>query len=92
MSGCHIIHWGDYDPRGVVEYLRLYDRCPHRVDSFVPSNIDQLMKYGKRKLWESQTRSLETIRHRTDIHHAAQMLELFDRHRVGLEQEVLLQT
>lgn len=90
MLGCQIIHWGDYDPRGVVEYLRLFDRCPDRVTSFVPDNINQLMKYGKRKLLQSQSRSLEKLRSRTEIPHVSRMLEVFDKHHKGLEQEVLL--
>ena len=28
MEQCHIIHWGDYDPVGVYQYLRLADACP----------------------------------------------------------------
>lgn len=90
MSSCQIIHWGDYDPRGVAEYLRLHDRCPGRVESFVPDSIDQLMKHGKRKLWEVQSRSLEKLRGRTGNRHVSRMLTLFDHHRKGLEQEVLL--
>ena len=90
MSGCQIIHWGDYDPRGVAEYLRLFDHCPDRVESFVPDSIDELMKHGKRKLWEVQSRSLEKLRKRTSNPHVNRMLTLFDHHRRGLEQEVLL--
>lgn len=90
MSECEIIHWGDYDPCGVMEYLRLYDKCPDRVTSFVPANIDGLMKYGKRKLLSSQSRALEKLRTRVDNHHVTEMLKLFDKHRKGLEQEVLL--
>lgn len=90
MSGCQIIHWGDYDPRGVAEYLRLHDHCPDRVESFVPNTIDELMKHGKRKLWEVQSRSLEKLRKRAGNRHVKRMLALFDLHRKGLEQEVLL--
>ena len=90
MSECRIIHWGDYDPRGVAEYLRLHDRCPDRVCSYVPDSIESLMKHGKRKLWNSQSRSLEKLRSRSENPHVAKMLELFDKHRRGLEQEVLL--
>ena len=91
MSDCQLIHWGDYDPRGVIEYLRLFDRCPSRAISFLPHDIDQLMQYGKRSLWENQSRSLENLRLRAANPHATRMLELFDEHRKGLEQEVLLE-
>ena len=67
MAGSQIVHWGDYDPRGVAEYLRLFDRCAERVDSFVPNNIDQLMMHDKRSLWENQSRSLEALRPRISV-------------------------
>ena len=91
MSGCQIIHWGDYDPRGVIEYLRLFDRCTDRAAPFLPQGIELLMQHGKRSLWENQSSSLEKLRARTDNPHASRMLRLFDKHRKGLEQEVLLE-
>ena len=90
MSDCQLTHWGDYDPRGVIEYLRLFDRCADRANSFLPNDIEQLMQHGKRSLWQNQSSSLEKLRSRTDNPHATRMLQLFDKHRKGLEQEVLL--
>ena len=36
MNGCRYIHWGDYDPMGVIEYCRLAAACPGRVRFHVP--------------------------------------------------------
>ncbi len=90
MASCLFMHWGDYDPRGVEEYLRLLEACPDRVDSFVPKNIEALMKYGNRKLWLKQSKHLERLRKQSVNPHVRLMLDLFDKHRVCLEQEVLL--
>jgi hypothetical protein len=91
MSRCRIIHWGDYDPVGVCQYLRLVDACPGRVDSFAPPEIDLLLpQYGKRKLVTQQPTFLDRLRRpQTDLY-VRRMVELFDEHRRGLEQEVLL--
>lgn len=93
MSKCHIIHWGDYDPVGVCQYLRLVDACPGRVDSFAPPEIDLLLpQYGKRKLVTQQPTFLDRLRRRQTDLYVRRMVELFDEHRRGLEQEVLLLT
>lgn len=84
-----LLHWGDYDPQGVAEYLRLADHRPD-VSSFVPKEIDELMKYGNRSLLLRQSKILESIRKRADKPHVAYMLALFDKYNCGLEQECLL--
>lgn len=91
MARCRITHWGDYDPVGVCQYLRLADACPGRVVTYAPPEVDELLpKYGKRKLITRQPRFLDRLRRRTSDPHVRRMVDLFDRHMRGLEQEVLL--
>ncbi len=91
MAQCRVTHWGDYDPVGVNQYLRIADACPKRVDTYAPEIIDELLpKYGKRNLITGQTQFLDRLRSRTADPHVRRMLELFDRYHRGLEQEALL--
>lgn len=91
MQSCSIIHWGDYDPVGIDEYVRLHDACGDRVSAHVPVNIEELLsKFGKRQLLQSNVKTLEKIRKRRSISYVSRMLDLFDRHHRGLEQEILL--
>lgn len=93
MQDCNIIHWGDYDPVGVCEYLRLADACAGRVEPFAPMDVDALLPvYGKRSLVTRQAQYLERLRNKLSDRYVARMIRLFDAHRRGLEQEVLLQT
>jgi hypothetical protein len=93
MAKCHIIHWGDYDPVGVYQYLRLADACPGRVVTYAPGEVDDLLpKYGKRTLVTRQPKYLDQIRSRESDPHVRRMIDLFDKHRRGLEQEVLLRS
>ncbi len=91
MALCRITHWGDYDPVGVCEYVRLADACRGRVVSYAPSEIDELLpKRGKRALITRQTKYLDRLRCRVSDPHVRRMVGLFDAHRKGLEQEVFL--
>lgn len=91
MQSCSIIHWGDYDPVGIDEYVRLHDACGDRVSAYVPVNIEELLrKFGNSQLIQSNVKTLERIRKRRSIPYVSRMLDLFDRHHRGLEQEILL--
>jgi len=91
MAQCQITHWGDYDPVGVCQYLRLAAACIGRVESYAPAEIDQLLpKYGKRSLITRQSRYLERLRDKTSDPYVRRMVRLFDVHRRGLEQELQL--
>jgi hypothetical protein len=93
MSACDIVHWGDYDPVGVCEYLRLAEACVNRVEPFAPMEVDALLPvYGKRSLVTRQPQYLERLRNKSSDPYVARMIRLFDVHRRGLEQEVFLQT
>jgi chromosome segregation ATPase len=65
------------DPRLHLEPLA------HRVDELLP-------RFGKRELVTRQPQFLDRLRRRTSDQHVSRMVDLFDRYRRGLEQEVLL--
>ncbi|TWU02713.1 Wadjet anti-phage system protein JetD domain-containing protein [Stieleria varia] len=91
MQSCQILHWGDYDPVGIDEYIRLYDACGARVCLHVPDDINELiLKYGKRSLIQSNLNVLKRICNRHEVPNVLRMTELFDLHHRGLEQEILI--
>jgi len=85
------VHWGDYDPVGVTEYLRLTEACQAGVTYFMPAIVEQLLpKHGKASLITGQMEYLDRLRQVSGNDTVDRMLALFDRHRRGLEQEVLI--
>lgn len=93
MAQCRVIHWGDYDPVGVYQYLRLMKECPGRVSAFAPEMIEILLpRYGKAKLISAQVEYLLRIRKQIADSYVQRMVGLFDKYRRGLEQEVLLKS
>ncbi len=90
MQSFQIVHFGDYDPVGVDEYLRLKRVCPDRVTMHVPDNIENLFsRYGKTALLEDSKSVLMRLRKEED-NTARQLVSLMDRYNCGLEQEILL--
>jgi Uncharacterized protein conserved in bacteria C-term(DUF2220) len=91
MARCRITHWGDYDPIGVCEYLRIARQCPGRVCTYAPPEVDRLLaRCGKRRLVTRQPTFLKRLRSSVADPHVRRMTDLFDKHRRGLEQEALL--
>lgn len=94
MASCQIVHWGDYDPIGVLEYVRLQRACCGRVQLHVPDALEDLVaRYGKRRLVQAgrQTHALHVLRNVEDNATVARLVGVFDRQGKGLEQEILLQ-
>jgi len=90
LKTCQIIHFGDYDPVGIDEYLRLKRACPGRVKMYVPDDLESLMlRYGKADLLESSKSVLMRLREEKD-ETASKIISLMDRYNCGLEQEILL--
>ncbi len=90
MGGAQIIHFGDYDPVGLDEYLRLKQERPRRTALYVPGNLEDLLKkYGKRQLLDDSQAVFQRIRKSKDSD-VARIVKMMDRWGVGLEQEVLL--
>lgn len=91
LEDCLIVHWGDYDPVGVTEYLRLVEACGSDVRHFMPPIVEQLLPaHGKASLISDQVKFLDRLRQLPGDETVARMLALFDQHRRGLEQEILL--
>lgn len=91
MAHCRIVHWGDYDPVGCVEYLRIRERCGDRATMHAPPRVHELLPvYGKTSLITGQLETLTLLRGLALPPDAGNLLQLFDRYRRGLEQEALL--
>ena len=89
-AGCRILHWGDYDPVGMDEFLRLMRACDNQAELVVPADLENLFRrFGKADLVRDNTALLKKLRgsKHPDV---ASVVELMDRFGCGLEQEVLL--
>jgi len=90
MTGARIVHFPDYDPVGMDEYLRFKQACPERTELFRPPSLKDLFpRYGKAQLLHDNKAILARLRksHDSDVRY---VVGLMDRFGVGLEQEVLL--
>jgi hypothetical protein len=93
MAHCQYIHWGDYDPTGVAEYIRVRKACPGRVVMWIPDGLDKLFQqYGKQSLLlkKGNARIYVRLRAYTEDATVARLVQLFDTYHVGVEQEVCL--
>ncbi len=93
MASCLITHWGDYDPIGVLEYMRLRSACSGRVHLHVPDDLEKLIaRYGKRSLVraDKQVQALCSLRELTDDTIIKRFVQIFDELGKGVEQEILL--
>jgi hypothetical protein len=86
------LHFGDFDPAGLSIYIREYRNLlpAGRCNYFYPSNIEQLIdQYGVTSLYDRQVHLLKNI----DPYlypEVGRVVDLFHKHRRGLEQERLL--
>lgn len=68
MQHCQYTHWGDYDPVGVAEYIRLRDACRDRVTMWIPDNLESLLRqHGRQSLLlkRGNLRVYSRLRHMT---------------------------
>ncbi len=90
MIESRVVHFPDYDPVGMDEYLRIKRTCPKRSELYRPDNLEQLfIRYGKAQLLEDSAAVLARLRKSKDCD-VRGVVELMDRFGVGLEQEALL--
>jgi len=90
MIEAGVVHFPDYDPVGMDEYLRIKSACPERTKLFLPPNLEKLFsRYGKAQLLKDNRAVLARLRKNADseVHYVA---DLMDRFGGGLEQEALL--
>jgi hypothetical protein len=90
MARTQIIHFGDYDPVGLDEYLRLKKARPLRTKLYMPEDIEDLIaRYGNKALVSNSAAVLRRLRKAEDAD-VAKVVGMLDRHGAGLEQEILL--
>lgn len=91
MSRCAITHFGDWDPVGLDEYLRIRKACPGRTSLFVPDDLESLLeRFGKKELLAGSSAALLPRLASSDDETVRRLVELMRRHNAGLEQEILL--
>lgn len=87
--GFQIIHFGDYDPVGVDEYLRLKGKY-HRASFHIPENLEVLFKkYGNEEILQKSQAIYKRLRGSQDKQ-VKNVVSLMSRYNCGLEQEALL--
>ena len=90
MSGSTITHYGDYDPVGLSEFLRLNSAMGERASLFLPDNLEELFHtYQQRDLLAASSRLLPKLA--GSAHPGVQrVLSLMQEYAGGLEHEALL--
>ncbi|MCM2356608.1 MAG: hypothetical protein NDI77_00490 [Geobacteraceae bacterium] len=90
MIGTRVVHFPDYDPVGMDEYLRIKRACPERTELFRPPDLEKLFtRYGKAQLLHDNSAVLARLRKCADSE-VRYVVELMDRFGVGLEQEAIM--
>ncbi len=90
MATASVTHYGDYDPVGLSEYLRIKDGRSGPTDLFIPVNFETLVnKYGNTKLLEKSSNLIPRLRQCSDSS-VIQVLSILMRKNKALEQEILL--
>ncbi|MDD2736362.1 MAG: hypothetical protein PHF56_20715 [Desulfuromonadaceae bacterium] len=90
MIEAEMVHFPDYDPVGMDEYLRIKSACPDRAKFFCPADLEKLfIRFGKAQLLSDNSAVLARLRKNVDSD-IRYVVELMDRYGVGLEQEALL--
>jgi hypothetical protein len=90
MRKARVLHFGDYDPVGLDEYLRLREACPGRAELYLPQGLERLFaRYSKPGLLRGTEAVLRRLRD-CGLPEVRRVVDLMDRHGAGLEQEALL--
>ncbi len=90
MAAAAVTHYGDYDPVGLSEYLRIKDGRSGLTDLFIPDNFETLVdKYGNTELLEKSSNLISGLRKCRDSS-VEQVLSILMRKNKTLEQEILL--
>lgn len=91
-TGLEIIHFGDYDPVGLKEYLKLRAACGERVSLYLPEDLPALFrKYSNPKLLQRRKSQflLQRLR-KSEDRSVLKVIRLIEETNAGLEQEALL--
>lgn len=90
MKDAQYTHFGDYDPVGLDEFARMYDKLGERIKLYIPENIEGMFKiYRNKKLVTDSGNLLFRL---STIHHPDidRVTWLIREYGGGVEQEVLL--
>ncbi|RKZ01804.1 hypothetical protein DRQ21_09960 [Candidatus Fermentibacteria bacterium] len=85
-----VTHYGDYDPVGLGEYLRIKNKRTDRTELYLPDNLEELVaKYGSEELLAKSRKLMPELRGSSDkaVRRVVSILNSTGR---ALEQELLL--
>ena len=82
------IHAGDYDPAGLMMYMRLY-RAVADIELFIPDDLDNLIKASRKSRLNEQERYINELTH-TDVDVVKNILSMCIKYGKTLDQEGLL--
>ena len=86
-EGCRVLHWGDYDPVGMDEFLRLKSACGGRAELVMLEDLEGLFRgFAKAELVAGNSAVLARLRGCGDDE-VERVVELMDRFGGGVEQE-----
>ncbi|MCK9382943.1 MAG: hypothetical protein M0P95_18010 [Sulfuritalea sp.] len=89
MHDASVTHFGDYDPVGLCEYLRIQEQLGDRANLFIPDNLDDLFRrYSNRELLTRSSGLLPRLE-KSQHPDVLRVLALMRKHSGGLEHEVL---
>lgn len=91
MQTTRIIHFGDYDPVGLSEFMRLKHVCGARATLHMPEDLSTLMqRFGKPDLLKGRNAVLLRTLRAVQDPDVRVVVSLMDETGSGLEQEALL--
>jgi len=83
----------DYDPVGLLSYVRIKKILGDRIELFIPDDLEKLFKsYSNRSLLSSKPKNRQTLRNllKGELDEDSLfVIELIQKYNAGLEQEVL---
>jgi hypothetical protein len=90
--GFRLVHFPDYDPVGLNEFVRLRAALGERVRLHIPEDLAELFsRFGNVDLLRREASQALLPKLRTsELMEVRAVLELIERHNAGLEQEALL--
>lgn len=90
QTSLEVVHFGDYDPIGLSEYLRFRKALGARVKLYIPTDFEaRLIRFGQRALLEKSSSVLARVRQEADEVVRA-ILTIIERHGLALEHEAML--
>lgn len=85
-----VIHYGDYDPAGLGDYLRIKTAREGKTELFIPPDLNALVKkYGSETLLGKSAHLIPRLHEAAD-NVVKEVLEILLRNNRALEQEVLI--